>query len=780
MDSLKEVLDSIDGKYDIIRNYDANKFQYFDPNVPSFFNTLHYLAAGYGYWIHMNDAGTLILSGALANPSDSLTLNEGWNLIGCWSQDAYYNSNLPPTVDLPAQVNLVKRSQLIDVLQAVHGKYSIVKSIDANGSEFIYDVNVPSFLNSLHYFIGPGYGYWIKMNEPALFNYSSFSVNEKYQHIYLIPGDIDTSIGETFTLSVMYHVRDGNKNLSGVGIRIHYDSSRLSYINCTNIAPQNVSTPIEKAEEPMNSDLDPDTDRMLIIAWADSNDGFPGQELPYKLADITFQVKTDVMPGNTSINTGFTAVASGYDVESENAVVHIASTPEDHADHFIFSAPSINRTMVIYGDVFTIDDEVSEIGDEIAVFNQEGTMCGHYVITHPGYFILIVYGNDLYSSEDEGANTREDLVFKVWDASDDVEITLDNTMFIQKDVFDKSAIENVPPRFEEITRGMGIAAVTLPSIEQIGRWFTLEDKAADFSFHTFDTNNDYSNLSIIVKTFCPDVISSLSYTQNNQQSLQTFSIIPVENQYGTCPIAITVTDYQSTLSESFMLSIYAVDDPPEILAIPDQKITDDTLISEIDFLVNDIDSDPGNIQISAKVSNPIIVPESNIFIDGDHTNRHLRIYPTTREMGNVLITITAVSNHLTDTTTFTLAFNTPPESKDSAIKLDEDESLNIPLSANDTQNDPLTYTIVEFPKHGTLIHNNADKIVAYKPFPDYHGLDIFSFKANDGYADSNIAQIVLTIKSINDPPVARDLTFQTSENTVCPIFSLIQMLMAIF
>jgi hypothetical protein len=769
VDSLNDVFASINGKYDLVRNYNSNDTQTFDPNIPSFFNTLHYLAAGYGYWMKMKEAATLKLSGPLANPSDSIMLHDGWNLIGCWSNDAFYDSKLPPTVHLPNQVNLVKIPELKDVLQTIDGKYSIVRSIDTNGSEVIYDVNVPSFLNSLH-FIGPGYGYWIKMNEPAIFCYPSFSSNEKYQQIFLTPGDINKSIGATFTLSVMYHVSDGNRNLPGVGIRIHYDSSILSYINCTNIAPQNVSTPIEKNEEPMSSDRDPETDRMLIMAWADSNgEEFPELGLPYKLSDITFQVKTDFMSGSTSINTGFTSVASGYSGVSENAVVHISTTPENNAAHFNFSVPSTTSTMNIYGDFFTIDNEISEIGDEIAVFDQQGIMCGHYMITHPGYFKLTVYGDDTYSSTDEGATIYEDLVFKVWDASTCTEIILDSSMIIQKDVFDKPAIDNVPPKFEVNTRGMGIA-VTSTSIKKTGNWNSFEDKPSEFLFQVLDIESYSSDLSITVKPLCPDLISSLSYTQNTRQSLQTFSIVPLENQYGTCPIAITVTDHQSTLSESFMISICAVDDPPEISPIPDQKITDDILISEIDFHVDDIDSDPNNIQIRVNASNPIIVPEGNIFIDGENKTRHLRIYPTTNEMGNVWITITAVSNKLTDSTTFTLAFNTPPDAQDSPIKLDEDESLYIPLNANDAQNDPLTYTIVELPKHGSLIHNNGNNIVYYTPFPDYNGMDIFSFKASDGYSDSNIAQIVLTIKPINDPPVAPDLIFQTSENTACPLY----------
>jgi alpha-tubulin suppressor-like RCC1 family protein len=309
-----------------------------------------------------------------------------------------------------------------------------------------------------------------------------------------------------------------------------------------------------------------------------------------------------------------------------------------------------------------------------------------------------------------------------------------------------------------------------PSIRQMGDWYSFEDQADTFLFQVIDSESDASDLTIIVDNFCPDLISSLSYTQNIQDSLQSFSIMPVENASGACVIAITVTDHQLTLSESFMISIVAVDDPPEISHIPDQKIIDDTLVSEINFQVNDIDSDPSNIQITASASNPIIVPQDHIFIGGQHPNRHIRIFPTTNDMGSVLITMIAISNDLAATSTFTLSFNTPPVAIDKTVTLVEDEFLYIPLIAQDAQGDPLTYTIVDYPSHGNLVLDNEKAIVAYTPFPDYNLMDQFSFIANDGYADSNVARVVLTITPENDPPIAEDLIFQTSENTSRPIY----------
>ena len=59
--------------------------------------------------------------------------------------------------------------------------------------------------------------------------------------------------------------------------------------------------------------------------------------------------------------------------------------------------------------------------------------------------------------------------------------------------------------------------------------------------------------------------------------------------------------------------------------------------------------------------------------------------------------------------------------------------------------DKLTYSIVKQPSHGTL--TGTPPSVTYKPASGYTGSDSFTFKVNDGKADSNIATISITISS---------------------------------
>ncbi len=50
-----------------------------------------------------------------------------------------------------------------DVLPAIAGLFARVTGFDATGAK-LFDPSLPSTVNTLKY-MGPGYGYWIKMNQ---------------------------------------------------------------------------------------------------------------------------------------------------------------------------------------------------------------------------------------------------------------------------------------------------------------------------------------------------------------------------------------------------------------------------------------------------------------------------------------------------------------------------------------------------------------------------------------------------------------------------------------
>jgi len=107
--------------------------------------------------------------------------------------------------------------------------------------------------------------------------------------------------------------------------------------------------------------------------------------------------------------------------------------------------------------------------------------------------------------------------------------------------------------------------------------------------------------------------------------------------------------------------------------------------------------------------------------------------------------------------TVTDANDNAPVAGDDAYETDEDTELQIAAAGvltNDTDEDLntiLTAAIVDQPSHGSLTLN-AGGSFTYIPDADYNGADSFTYRANDGNANSNTAMVSITVNAVNDAP----------------------------
>jgi TIR domain-containing protein/Big-like domain-containing protein len=106
-----------------------------------------------------------------------------------------------------------------------------------------------------------------------------------------------------------------------------------------------------------------------------------------------------------------------------------------------------------------------------------------------------------------------------------------------------------------------------------------------------------------------------------------------------------------------------------------------------------------------------------------------------------------VANDQSITTNTDMAVNQIPVANDQSITTNTDTDVEITLSATDTDNNDLTAAIVDKPRHGSLSSiNQATGAITYKPNSGFDGSDKFTFKVNDGKADSNIGTVRITVK----------------------------------
>src|SRR2546426_3605161 len=117
----------------------------------------------------------------------------------------------------------------------------------------------------------------------------------------------------------------------------------------------------------------------------------------------------------------------------------------------------------------------------------------------------------------------------------------------------------------------------------------------------------------------------------------------------------------------------------------------------------------------------------------------------------------------------TTPFRSAPVAANDSFPTDEDTPLTVTapgVLGNDTDIDSsaMTAVVVTGPSHGALTLN-ANGSFTYTPAADFNGPDSFTYKANDGQADSNVATVALTINPVNDAPVAVNDRFATDEDT---------------
>ena len=67
----------------------------------------------------------------------------------------------------------------------------------------------------------------------------------------------------------------------------------------------------------------------------------------------------------------------------------------------------------------------------------------------------------------------------------------------------------------------------------------------------------------------------------------------------------------------------------------------------------------------------------------------------------------------------------------------------ITLTGSDANFDPLTFTVVDNPAHGTLSGTGANR--TYTPVASYQGPDSFTFRVNDGVFNSNLATVNIQV-----------------------------------
>jgi hypothetical protein len=275
------------------------------------------------------------------------------------------------------------------------------------------------------------------------------------------------------------------------------------------------------------------------------------------------------------------------------------------------------------------------------------------------------------------------------------------------------------------------------------------------------TTNEDTSVAITLTASDADG-DPLTYSIVNNPSLGTLSgtppnlvYSPFANVYGSDSFTFKVNDgFVDSNIATVSITINPVNDPPIAF---DQTVTIDE-DTQVSFTLSAVDFDGDSLfyYILSWPPGGFVGSAPNLIYS-----------PPNDYSGTVLLTFKAndgtVDSNLGIVTIDILPVNDAPVASGQNLNTDEDTDLAIILSATDVESDPLTFSIVDSPIHGTV--GGSPPTLTYTPDSNYHGSDSFTFKANDGSLDSNTATVNIVVDSINDAPLAYGQGLTTYEDT---------------
>lgn len=261
-------------------------------------------------------------------------------------------------------------------------------------------------------------------------------------------------------------------------------------------------------------------------------------------------------------------------------------------------------------------------------------------------------------------------------------------------------------------------------------------------------------------------------------TLPAFTYTPEANYFGADSFQFVVNDGTiDSAPATVNLQISAVNDAPTLTQISTLTGTFEDTPFDISFATlqnaaDEADVDSQNISFRIEsieagtlTKNGVAVTQPTLFGAGDT----LQWTPPIDANGTgVAFTLKAWDGQLTSATAVPVriaveAASDAPVAQNQSLSTNEDTAANVNLSATDADGDTLTYTVVAAPKYGTLTGTAPN--LTYTPNANYNGSDSFTFKANDGAIDSNVATVSINVVAQNDAPVAQNQTVTTNEDT---------------
>lgn len=198
-----------------------------------------------------------------------------------------------------------------------------------------------------------------------------------------------------------------------------------------------------------------------------------------------------------------------------------------------------------------------------------------------------------------------------------------------------------------------------PTITPIGDTTTPEDTAVGpIAFTVQDAETATGLLTVSAFSSDQSLVKDADIVISGTGANRTISFVPVANAVGgPATITVRVSDGVETSSSTFDVTVTPSNDPPEISAISDVTVDEDTEVGPVRFTVSDVDNPAGDLTVTATSSDQSLVADSDITLLGTGTDRRIRLSPQANVSGTTTITLAVSDGGVPTLQTFDVTFD---------------------------------------------------------------------------------------------------------------------------
>ena len=133
------------------------------------------------------------------------------------------------------------------------------------------------------------------------------------------PTNIEANPNSQVRFNVVYNT-EPQQNVSGLGLRLHFDSTALTFDSASNVLNQNQNLAPQVQADTADHDGDPNTDSYILASWVDTNLNWPGDgNLPTTLYTANF-ITAETFE-STKVNFTASATANGFDLDAASVAI---------------------------------------------------------------------------------------------------------------------------------------------------------------------------------------------------------------------------------------------------------------------------------------------------------------------------------------------------------------------------------------------------------------------------------------------------------------------------